>query len=328
VDIARLKAEYLAQSFKSSGSIPLKALVFGNVRILNVLGSFFAPLANAGAASGLGKWFSKQILSLDPRRSLPKFEESLARQWSPSTPGSRRVALFGDCFVMYNEPGIGLAAQRVLEAFGYNVELANAGCCGRAKISTGLLEQAIAEVDATIERLRPLIEDDSVEAILVAEPSCLSAMKDDWLELKLQTPMALREKLKAKAFLVEDFLEKQWGHHPRTPEFNAGPAPVLHGHCHQKALWGDETSAALLRRICGGVTVLDTGCCGMAGSFGFTTDRYDLSMKIGESRLFPAVRSATAPICAPGTSCRHQIHDGTAKHALHPIEVIAQRLKS
>ena len=328
VDIARLKAEYLAQSYKIRGVVPFQTLIFGSIRALNRIGSHIAPLANAGASSSLGKFLARQFLSIHPKRSLPAFESSLASRWQISPPAPRSVALFGDCFVMFNETGIGLASKQVLEAFGYNVLLADRGCCGRAKISTGMLAHAIEEIDATIERLRPLIEDPSIEAILVAEPSCLSAMKDDWLDLKLRAPRALRETLTAKAFLVEDFLEKQWGRHPRTPEFIPGPAPVLHGHCHQKALWGDETSAALLRRICGNVTVLDTGCCGMAGSFGFTTDRYDLSMKIGESRLFPAVRSATAPICAPGTSCRHQIHDGTAKNALHPIQLIAQRLKS
>ena len=167
----------------------------------------------------------------------------------------------------------------------------------------------------------------TVKAIVVAEPSCLSAMTDDWLTLKLRTPMALRNALKAKAFLVEDFIERKWASHPQTPRFVQGSAPVLHGHCHQKALWGSETSAALLRRVAGGVDVLDTGCCGMAGSFGFTQDRYDLSMKIGDMVLFPAIRKAAGkPICAPGTSCRHQIHDGTGAVAVHPIEIVAARL--
>jgi Fe-S oxidoreductase len=229
---------------------------------------------------------------------------------------------------MYNEPGIGLASKRVLEACGYEVVLADAGCCGRAKISTGLLEQAIEEIDATLERLRPLIEDATVKAIVVAEPSCLSAMTDDWMTLQLRTPIALRNALKAKAFLVEDFIEKNWAHHPQTPRFVEGPAPVLHGHCHQKALWGSETSAALLRRVAGSVDVLDTGCCGMAGSFGYTVDRYDLSMDIGELVLFPAVKKVEGkPVCAPGTSCRHQIHDGTGTHAQHPIEFVAARLR-
>ncbi len=326
VDIAKLKAEYTAQKYRQHG-VPLKALAFGNVRFLNRIGSLTAPIANAMNRSGLGKFMARMFMNIDPRRTIPSFARSLASQWGISSTQKQKVALFGDCFVMYNEPGIGLASKRVLEACGYEVVLADAGCCGRAKISTGLLEQAIEEIDATLERLRPLIEDESIKAIVVAEPSCLSAMTDDWLTLKLRTPMTLRNVLKSKAFLVEDFIEKKWENHPQTPRFVDGPAPVLHGHCHQKALWGSETSAALLRRVASTVDVLDTGCCGMAGSFGYTEDRYDLSMDIGELVLFPAVRKSEGkPICAPGTSCRHQVHDGTGATAVHPIELVASRL--
>ena len=230
---------------------------------------------------------------------------------------------------MFNEPGIGLATRRVYEAFGYRVDLADAGCCGRAKISLGLLPQAIEEIDATLERLRPLIEDDSVEAILVAEPSCLSAMKDDWLALKLRTPVELRRRLAAKAFLPEDFLEKRWGAHPVTPAFRRPQRPLaLHGHCHQKALWGVQTSSALLKRLAGDkLAVLDTGCCGMAGAFGFTCDRYDLSMKIANLTLLPALEARPqATVVAPGTSCRHQVHDAAAREAVHPMQVVADLL--
>lgn len=239
------------------------------------------------------------------------------------------VALFGDCFSMYNESGIGVAAKRVLEAFGYRVILADAGCCARAKISLGLLPQAIEEVDATLANLRPLIEDDGVGAVLFLEPSCLSAVKDDWLTLKVRTDKGLRERLAAKSFLVEDFLHKRWDDHPRRAAFTPPTQDVLlHGHCHQKALWGAETSAAVLRRVAGNkLRVLDTGCCGMAGSFGYSQDRFELSMKIGELALLPAVRNAPgACIAAPGTSCRHQIHDGAARHAKHPVEWLAEWL--
>jgi Fe-S oxidoreductase len=235
---------------------------------------------------------------------------------------------------MFNEPGIGRATKIVYEALGYHITLADAGCCGRSFISTGLLPEAIDQVDATIERLRPLIDDERVEAILVAEPSCLSAIKDDWLQLNLQAPIALRKKLAAKCFLPEEFLAR--ADHALQLKAMCDDADggrllrpvVLHGHCHQKALWGAESSAKILREILGDdLKVLDTGCCGMAGSFGFTTDRYDLSMRIGELTLFPALRDAPhAEVCAPGTSCRHQIHDGAGRKAVHPIELIAERI--
>jgi Fe-S oxidoreductase len=140
---------------------------------------------------------------------------------------------------------------------------------------------------------------------------------------------ASRVALAAKTFLVEEFLDAAWDAHPKRPEVpTQADALVLHGHCHQKALWSNESSARFLRRIFGrNVTVLDTGCCGMAGSFGYVDRRYDLSMAIGEERLFPAVRAAgEAVVCAPGTSCRHQIHDGTGRQALHPVDVAVRAL--
>ncbi len=340
VDISKLKAEYTAQRHRAAGGPPLAALAFGNVRLLNQLGSMAAPLANAVNRLRPVKWMLEKMLKVDRRRSVPAFEASLANDFGAREPDRAEderpiVALFGDCFTMYNDPGIGRAARRVLEAFGYRVELANVGCCGRAKISMGLLPQAIEEIDSTIERLAPWIKDDRVRAIVVAEPSCLSAFKDEWRALKLRAPMVLREKLAEKSSLIEQFIENNWDVHPRRAELGASAASgagecLLHGHCHQKALWGSDSSAALLRRVLGArLKVVDSGCCGMAGSFGYTTDRYELSMKIGELVLMPAVRRAGvgATVLAPGTSCRHQIDDATGVRALHPIELIDSLLE-
>lgn len=230
---------------------------------------------------------------------------------------------------MFNEPGIGLAARRVYEAFGYRVELADAGCCGRAKISLGLLGGAIEEIDATLARLRPLIDDAGVAAILVAEPSCLSAMKDDWPSLKLRTPRPLRERLAAKAYLPEEYLDRAWEAHPHRPRFRRAVEPVvLHAHCHQKALWGAESSAGMLRRVVGDrLRVLDAGCCGMAGAFGYARHRFELSQRIGERALFPALRAEpSATACMPGTSCRHQVLDALGRRGTHPMEVLAELL--
>ncbi|CAG0951398.1 hypothetical protein PHYC_00222 [Phycisphaerales bacterium] len=338
VDIARLKAEYTAQRYRERGA-PLAARVMGVVRMLNRLGSALAPIANWASTFGPTRAAMNAILGIHPDRSIPRFAASLAHDWRPASGTGRprpvpeaatpRVALFGDCFTMFNEPGIGLATRRVYEAFGYGVDLANAGCCGRAKISLGLLPQAILEIDDTLERLRPFIEGRHVEAILVAEPSCLSAIKDDWLALKLRTPIALRRRLAEKAFLPEHFLDARWDQHPRRPTLGQpGETVLLHAHCHQKALWGAETSAAILKRVGHAqLRVLDSGCCGMAGSFGYSKGRYDLSMRIGELSLFPALRASPgAIVCAPGTSCRHQIHDGVGARAIHPIELLERLL--
>ncbi|HYF15371.1 MAG TPA: FAD-linked oxidase C-terminal domain-containing protein [Phycisphaerales bacterium] len=332
VDVARLKAEYTAQRFAREGA-PLAARLMGAIRSLNRAGSIMPAVANRLAALRPSRAIARRVLNIDERRSLPPFARSLASSWSPpggTAPARPRVALFGDCFTMFNEPGIGLATKSLFEACGYDVVLADAGCCGRAKISLGLLPRAIKEIDTTLHRLSPLAADANVRAILVAEPSCLSAIKDDWLKLKLRTPLAVRQALAAKAALPEQFLDEAWDKHPTRPAFEPGARDaILHAHCHQKALWGAETSARALRRVFGeSLRVLDSGCCGMAGAFGYTADRFDLSMKIGELVLLPAARAAAgdAAICAPGTSCRHQIHDGAGRRAVHPIEAIASAL--
>jgi FAD/FMN-containing dehydrogenase/Fe-S oxidoreductase len=343
VDISRLKAEYTAQRYAREGT-PLAARLMGNIRTLNRLGSIAPGVANAVNGLAPMRAAINAFLDIHPKRSLPKFSASLEALWSdgpatgvsPNPTTQPTVVLFGDCFTMYNESHIGLATKRVCEAFGYRVLLANAGCCGRAQLSLGVLDDAQSTIDATIARLAPFAADPAVAAILVVEPSCLSAIKDDWLQLKLASPLALRKQIASKAALPEQFLHSQWNAHPQAPKFAPPASPItLHGHCHQKALWGAASSSALLERIAPGkVRVLDSGCCGMAGSFGYTTDRFDLSQRIGELSLFPAVREAqrtqgeSACIAAPGTSCRHQLHDALGVHAKHPIELVASWLAS
>jgi Fe-S oxidoreductase len=200
-------------------------------------------------------------------------------------------------------------------------------------ISAGLLEDAIRTADRGLRRLGPMVESDDVLAVLVLEPSCLSAMTDEWLRLKVTTPREVRERLAKKAMLVEEFVAKRWEDHPvrlRVVEDGATERVILHGHCHQKALRGVETSAGALRRVFGDrLMVLDSGCCGMAGSFGHTAGHYELSMRIGELSVFGPIREAgeMAAIAAPGTSCRQQIRDGTGRRAVHPVELLEARLR-
>jgi FAD/FMN-containing dehydrogenase/Fe-S oxidoreductase len=334
VDISKLKAEYTAQRYAREGA-PISARVFGHVRRLNAIGSRFAVIANLVNQTPLAKKLAHAVLGVDPRRSIPAFGASLFnwfRRRDPHT-ATRTVILFGDCFSAYNEPAIGRAAVTLLEAFGYRVVLADVGCCGRSLISTGLLAEARDEIARAATALDMLLESTKAEAVLVLEPSCASALRDDWLEL---LPLGAgpeirvrREALAKRTALVEEFLDRAWDEHPARPAIPPqADAVLLHGHCHQKALWGSETSARFLRRIFGkDLSVIDTGCCGMAGSFGYIDRRYDLSMAIGEERLFPAVRAAPeAVVCAPGTSCRHQIHDGTAREALHPVDLAVRAL--
>lgn len=337
VDIAQYKAEYLAQSYKHTGRTPLQAIAFGHVRALNRVGSLFAPLSNLAAEFAPVRAVSNTLLRLSPKRALPSFARSLfarARTMRPAMnealpDDAPSVVLFSDCFTTYNEPAIGLASIRLLNAFGYRVVLKDTGCCARTHISTGLLEDAVDEIASCSTRLDELARD--AAAILVCEPSCLSTIKDEWLKLGANMNPAQRARLAEKSFLVEEFLHERWDEHPKRPDFVKPRGKVaLHGHCHQKALWGSDTSANMLARAFGAerVVTLDTGCCGMAGSFGYTIDRYDISMRIGEESLFPLVRERSDDdiVAAPGTSCRHQIHDGTSRDAVHPIVVLADHL--
>lgn len=323
VDIARLKAEYTAQRFASKGRPTLQAAVFGHVRTLNRLGSLTPGLANAVNQTSLAKWAAGKLLNLDERRSLPRFARSLTGQWKRAGLGGHddrpTVLVFGDCFTMYNEPGIGLAAGRVLEAFGYNPVLVDAGCCGRSMISTGLLDDAARTITATYATLVGI---DASAPIIVLEPSCLSAITDDWVQLKSSIPLAERKALATRTHALESFLEDRWDEHPTRPEITGSPEVYLHGHCHEKALRGIGNATSLLERFAT-VHTADVTCCGMAGSFGFTRDRYDLSMKIGELGALPNAREAHEAgkaVLASGTSCRHQMHDGAKLKAMHPAE--------
>ncbi len=339
VDIAKLKAEYQAQRYRTTG-VPLQARAFGAVRTLNRMGSLVHPIANALSRFPPFRWLQEKTLGLDRRRSMPPFGRSALR-WMASRESTSSIApdnaqvrapavvLFADCFATFSEPHVAHAAVETLEAFGYRVVMPDLGCCGRAQISMGDLERAKLTCAGTANALLAAVERERAVAVVALEPSCLSALKDDWQELKMDVGRSALVRLRDMSFLVEEFLDRRWDAHPKRPSFLAPTEDVvLHGHCHQKALWGSDSSAALLRRALGErITVLSTGCCGMAGSFGFTTDRFDLSMQIGEQSVFPAVRAAAdATVCAPGTSCRHQILDGTARHALHPIEIVRRLL--
>jgi FAD/FMN-containing dehydrogenase/Fe-S oxidoreductase len=355
VDISKLKAEYLARHWESQGGAPLAVRVLGDVRRLNRLAAALPTLTNALGASPMGRWMTRRLLGFAHGRTLPRVERSLrasprARR-SAHPVGTPTVILYPDCFTLYNDPRIGLASIEALEAFGYRVILPPAagdavGCCGRAQISLGLLDRASRTICRSAKALLELVSRERAVAVVGCEPSCISALRDDWLELNLPASEGAPSRsslqdLAARTFLVEEFLERRWADHPRTPALpeprqssaesltTAGGPILLHGHCHQKALWGVESSAALLQRLVGGrLSIIDSGCCGMAGSFGYMADRYHLSMAIGEQSLFPAVRAAPgdAVICAPGTSCRHQLHDGTGRHALHPMELVAALL--
>lgn len=350
VDVGKMKAEYTAQRYRAEGRVPMRARVFGNIHTINRMAGAVPGLSNLGMT--LTRPIANALLGLHPDRTLPKYETPLHRRWdgkgstatgtppdalTDAPPEAPTVILYADTFTNYNEPAIGLAAKRVLEAFGYRVSLFRGSDAARALLSVGLLDDAIRRIDAETALLTPRVNDPALpaQAVLFLEPSCLSAVRDDWLSLKCDTPEPDRRYLADRSFLVEQFLADRWGEHPRTPAFQPAAGEVwLHGHCHQKALWGAASSGAFLERCFPGkVRTLDTTCCGLAGSFGYTRDRFGLSMRIGELGVLPAARAMGEGdvLVAPGTSCRHQIKDGVkdgaGRRALHPVELVAGMLR-
>ena len=251
------------------------------------------------------------------------------RRRSAAGPGDRgEVVFLADSFTTYTEPAIGRAAIELLEAAGWRVRLESAGCCGRASISKGLLDQARDMAAAMVARLAP--EAERGVPIVGCEPSCLLTLREEHLLLLEGDPRA--EAVAGQAKLVEELLVEaieDGALHLDAGSPVSGRPIAFHGHCHQKALAGTAATVALLERIPGAeVTELDAGCCGMAGSFGFEAEHYELSMQVGESRLFGALRAldAEALVAATGVSCRQQIAHGTGLRAHHPVELVRAAL--
>ena len=330
VDMARLKSEFLAGFWARNGGAPWRARALGNVHRMSEWGSRLAPLSNWAMRSRAGRWMNETFLGIDRRRTLPEWRrETLSRWFARRSNGKAASAiLFNDTFTDYYTPEIGIAAAEVLEAAGLGVALGSGACCGRPLISQGLLEQA-RELAASNTAF---FYDHAIQGrpIIFCEPSCLSAMRED-------VPSLLRGELQEKAhkvaqscFLFEEFLEKEWeaGRIQLNLARRSGKI-LLHGHCHQKSMGLLQPAKALLSRIPDAQVIdLDAGCCGMAGSFGYSKAHYDVSRRIGERRLLPAARNREpdAVLVAAGVSCRQQVEDLTGEHAIHPAVLLRSLL--
>ena len=324
VDMARLKSEFLHQYHVRHGA-PFKDRVLSQADRIARWGSRLAPLSNWLAAAGPVRRLNERLFGLDRRRPLPKFSaRPFTRSWRTARPTGDsekiRVALFADTFNNYYEPAQLADAATVLESCGAEVTVAPQVCCGRPHISKGFLDAAARQAGATTAALLPLAE--AGLPILFCEPSCYSAVQDDHPQLLRGTAQADARKVAAACQLVEEWAG------PRMAPTKAGPARVLiHGHCHQKALVGMQPLQQLLSAIpdCE-LTVLDSGCCGLAGLFGY--EHYDVSQLIGERRLLPAARALeeNETIVSPGFSCRQQIKHFTGVQSHSPVSLLATLL--
>lgn len=338
VDMAALKSETLAAYYDRHG-VPLRARAFGSIRALNRLGSAAAPLSNALAGLRPVRQAGQRWLGVTAARPLPRFHRQNIMRWferraKPATrlgaaaeaTSAGELIFLADSFTSYTEPAVARAAVELLELAGWRVRLTDAGCCGRASFSKGLLDQARQRARGMVAAMaEPVASGCPVTSV---EPSCLLTLRDEYLAILPGDEGAAS--LAAAAVLPEELLLAAIADGRLTiPDDNplAGKRIVLHGHCHQKAIAGTAATVALLRAIPGAeVAELDAGCCGMAGSFGFEAEHYDLSMRIGESRLFPALRAEheNTVIAATGVSCRQQISHGTGRAASHPVEILRE----
>ncbi|MDR0787085.1 MAG: FAD-binding oxidoreductase [Gemmatimonadota bacterium] len=326
VDMARYKSEFLAQHYKATGKTPAPALFFGKIRDFARIGSLAPGLANFG--SRIAAPVLKRLAHVDPRRSLPEVASTTFRREWGKTAGARagspsgekalkgRVILLDDTFHNYFEPRPLSAAARVIGRAGYSVELPERQvCCGRSLISKGLLPEAKETLRDLVEVLAPAAE--AGIPIVGVEPSCILTLRDELPDL-VSGPRA--KAIASQTFTFEEFLAGPAEYQPGRLERNA----VVHGHCHQKALVGMEPTRKLLSRVEGlEYRILDSGCCGMAGSFGYEEGHYEVSRAAGERVLFPAVRAAEDLVVAPGFSCRSQIKDFCdGRRAIHTAELL------
>lgn len=332
VDMARLKYEFLAH-YQQKNGVPLSAKLFGNIAALSRMGSITPGLANFALANPLVKRLLERVAGIDRRRSLPHFAKTPFRKWfrkrqRPANATRGTVVLWDDTFLSYSEPEIGMAAVKVLQAAGFAVLLPERRrCCGRPMISKGLLAAAQRNAAHNVQLLYPFAEKGI--PIIGLEPSCIATFRDEYPDL-LRTAAAKR--VAEQSFFMEEFLTALAREDGLSLPWKAD-LPVqkiwVHGHCYQKALIGTTAQLEMLRLIPGAVVEeIPAGCCGMAGSFGYEKKHYELSLKCGEERLFPAVREAGshAVIAAAGTSCRHQILDGTGIRARHPVTILGDAL--
>ncbi len=330
VDVATLKAEFLYQ-YQEANGYPLRAKLFAHNTKLNLLGSKVAGLTNAVYNSGVLGGMLKKTAGVAPQRSFPNvsnidFDKHLQEFKNKHVITNKKVVLYIDEFTRYMDVELGKDAIEVLVRLGYDVSLFY-GESGRTYISKGFLKQAKRLAAENIRRLKDFTA--KGVPIVGLEPSAILTFRDEYKRLAEDTATATA--IGQHSFLIEEFLsdEIQKGNIAADRFTKEAKEVKIHNHCHQKALSNQKVTFDMLNVPENyKVSIISSGCCGMAGSFGYEKEHYAVSMQIGELKLFPSVRKAPKEtiIAANGTSCRHQIYDGTKRKALHPISVLKQAL--
>jgi len=334
VDVAKLKAEFLQQYYDANGA-PFRSRLIANFSLSSGMASGIPGFYNFLVKNkSVSKWV-KSAAGFARQRSLPTLHPFTLKKWwsthskRTQTPGAKKIWLFCDEFTNFNDTAIGIKTILLLERLGYDVDIPDHIESGRTWLSKGFLRKSKTIANKNIRALRGLV---SAETPLVGiEPSAILTFRDEYPDLADNDLYDEAVQMSKHVFMLDEFLSKEAEAGKIKPsQFTRDAKNVLlHGHCQQKALSSVSYSAKILSLpVNYKVQTIPSGCCGMAGSFGYEKEHYDISMKIGELVLFPAVRNVDADtiIAAPGTSCRHQVKDGTGRIALHPVEVLYEAL--
>ncbi|MDA3890812.1 MAG: FAD-binding protein [Salinivirgaceae bacterium] len=335
VDVAKLKAEFLQHWYNSNG-IPIRTLAIANISKINSLGAVWPTFTNFFLNNSRSSSFIKSRLGIAQERSMPLLHDRTLKSWTKrhleipaNSLHKRELILFIDEFTNFNDTNIGITTIKLLTKLGYKVNIVSHAESGRAYLSKGLLKKAKKIAEKNINTLAPLVSNKM--PLVGIEPSAILSFRDEYPDLVDTKLKEQAIELAKNTFLIDEFLinENEAGF-INCSLFTINFQEILfHGHCQQKAMASSNSIIKMLsipRNY--RVSEIPSGCCGMAGSFGYEKEHYNLSMKIGELVLFPAVRKASAEttIVAAGTSCRHQIKDGTERTAQHPVEVLYNAL--
>ena len=333
VDMAKLKYEFLGLYHKSNG-FKLNNRFFSNVSLLSQIGTFFAPITNWMLSASPTKILMEKAIGIDKRRNLPNFASQTLSHWfrSRNNVGSTsatkgKVVLFPDTTTNYNHPHLGISAVKVLEKLGYEVIIPDSKCCGRPMLSNGMIDKAKENIKSNVEMIYPFVEDGA--KLVGVEPSCVLGFMEDFGDL-IDDPEKI-DLISQNTMLIEQFFLYDATKYGKI-EFSNPPKSkkvMFHGHCHQKSLVGTAPAMEVLHMIPGlKLQEIDSGCCGMAGSFGYYKNHYDISMQIGEQNLFPSIRGEDTDtiIVSEGVSCREQIEQGTGRKSKHLVEILAEYL--
>lgn len=327
VDMAKMKSDVLQIYYDAHGVKLRDRLIRDSSKAASIFSGPLSRVINFIQQTAVFRALLEKFAGFDQRRVLPEYAHEPFYKWFEKRGDNayknpdKKVVLFADTYLNFHEPDVGIGALELLNSCGYEVILANVGCCQRPRISHGFLREAKAEGTKTAERLKKYL--DQGLTIVVCEPSCASALNDDLPDLIDDESLAIQ--LREKVMMIDKFLENEIasGKLNKTLESIAGNI-LIHGHCHQKALYGTQAMKSNLNISSHTVAEIPSGCCGMAGSFGYEAEHYEISRKIGESVLFPAVKSMKpgTTVIANGFSCRHQIHHFTGVKPKHWVEVV------